>query len=189
MQKKILTLVLCLMCAGLSSCGTKNKDTDVLPKSITTTSTAAEQTSISTETTQAENTEPAETTKAETTTLPEQTEAAQPVQTEAATTAPIVTKAETISETQALEAIKSYCFSSNPNLKDMADSEEYNVYWNVYTNDSNEIVVLYRSYTAAQLRYYIDPVSGDTYVTELVPGIIDEEQRTGETFNIKNYIA
>ena len=71
----------------------------------------------------------------------------------------------------------------------MADSEEYNVYWNVYTNDSNEIVVLYRSYTAAQLRYYIDPVSGDTYVTELVPGIIDEEQRTGETFNIKNYIA
>ncbi|MCR5600170.1 MAG: hypothetical protein K6G33_05450 [Ruminococcus sp.] len=188
MQKKILTLVLCLMCAGLSSCGTENKDTDVLPKSITTTTTATEQTSKSTETTQAENTEAAATTQAETT-LPEQTEAPQPVQTEAATTEPTETKAAAISETQALEAIKSYCINSNPSLKNIVDSGENSVYWTVSTNDANEIVVLYRSYTAAQLRYYIDPVSGDTYVTELVPGIIDEEQRTGETFNIKNYIA
>lgn len=186
MQKKILTLALCLMCAGLSACGTENKDTDVLPKSVTT--TAAEQTSKSTEATQAENTEAAATTQAETT-LPVQTEAAQPVQTEAATTAPAETQAETISEAQALEAIKSYCYNSNPNLKDIVDSGEYSVYWTVSTNEANEIVVLYRSYTAALVRYYIDPVSGDTYVTEWVPGIAEEEQRTGETFNIKSYIA
>ena len=31
--------------------------------------------------------------------------------------------------------------------------------------------------------------SGDVYVTELVPGIIDDEQRTDEKFNIKDYMA
>ena len=31
-------------------------------------------------------------------------------------------------------------------------------------------------------------VTGDTYVTELVPGIIDDEQRTGETFNVRDYL-
>ena len=71
----------------------------------------------------------------------------------------------------------------------MMDSGEYNLYWDVHTNDTNEIVVLYRSYTAAQTRYYIDPVSGETYVTELVPGIIDEEQRTDESFNIREYLV
>ena len=40
---------------------------------------------------------------------------------------------------------------------------------------------------AAQIRYYVDPTSGDTYVTEFVPGITDEEQKTGETFNIRDY--
>ena len=57
------------------------------------------------------------------------------------------------------------------------------------TNEDGEIVVLYRSYTAAQTRYYIDSVTGDTYVTELVPGIIDDEQRTGETFNVRDYLV
>ena len=38
-----------------------------------------------------------------------------------------------------------------------------------------------------ETRYYIDPTSGETYSTELVPGIIDEEQRTGESLNVKDY--
>jgi hypothetical protein len=37
-------------------------------------------------------------------------------------------------------------------------------------------------------RYYIDPVSGEAYVTEFVPGVMEEEQRTGETLNVKNYL-
>ena len=86
-----------------------------------------------------------------------------------------------------LNAIKNYCFSSNPNLKSMVDSDEYTIYWDVNTNDSNEIVVLYRSYTGALIRYYIDPVSGEAYVTEQVPGIIDEEQRTEEKLNVRDY--
>ena len=59
---------------------------------------------------------------------------------------------------------------------------------NASTNDKGEIVVLYRSYTGAQTRYYIDQNTGETYVTELVPGIIDEEQRMDESFNIKEYL-
>ena len=88
-----------------------------------------------------------------------------------------------ITEEQALAAIKEYCFTNNPGLEGMEDSDEYTSYWDVSTNENGEIVVLYRSYTGAQIRYYIDPESGETYVTELVPGIIDEEQRTEVRFD------
>ena len=60
---------------------------------------------------------------------------------------------------------------------------EYPSYWEALSSDGNEIVVLFRSYTGAQIRYYIDPVSGEATVTELVPGVTDEEQRTGESLN------
>lgn len=95
---------------------------------------------------------------------------------------------ESLTEEQALEAIKKYCYENNPDLKDMEGSDEQTLYWEVSTNDTGERVVLYRSYTGAQIRYYIDPVSGDTYVTELVPGIIDDEQRTEESFNVRDYL-
>ena len=39
-----------------------------------------------------------------------------------------------------------------------------------------------------RMKYYINPSTGDVYVTELVPGIIDEEQRTDESFNIGKYM-
>ena len=96
-------------------------------------------------------------------------------------------KADALTEEQALEAIKNYCYMLDPNLKDMEDSEEYTIYWEVFTNEDQEIVVLFRSYTGARIRYYVDPASGDTYVTEFVPGITDEEERTEENFNIRDY--
>ena len=34
-----------------------------------------------------------------------------------------------------------------------------------------------------------DAKTGETYVTEFVPGITDEEQRTGETFNIRDHLS
>ena len=71
----------------------------------------------------------------------------------------------------------------------MVDSDEYTINWDVTTNEAGEIVVLYRSYTAAEIRYYINPASGETYVTERVPGIIDDEQRTDESFNVKDYLV
>ena len=92
-----------------------------------------------------------------------------------------------LTEEQALEAIRNYCYINNPDLKGMEESEDYTIYWEVSTNEDKEIVVLYRSYTSAQVRYYIDPSSGETYVTEYVPGITDEEEKTDEFFNVRDY--
>ena len=61
--------------------------------------------------------------------------------------------------------------------------------WEIASSNDKEIVVLFRSYTGAQVRYYINPVSGDTYVTEFVPGITEDEERTDESFNVKDYIS
>ena len=89
---------------------------------------------------------------------------------------------------QALSAIKNYCFANNPELEDMVKSGDYTIYWEIESSKDNQIVVLFRSYTGAELRYYIDSVSGDTYVTEFVKGITDGEQRTEETFNALDYV-
>ena len=98
------------------------------------------------------------------------------------------TKADTLTEGQALSAIKNYCYINNPDLKAMEESEEYTIYWDVSTNEEKEIVVLFRSYTGAEIRYYINPSSGDTYVTEFVSGIIDEEKKTDESFDARQYL-
>ena len=92
-----------------------------------------------------------------------------------------------ISDEQAVAAIKNYCCIQNPDLQGIADAEDYPVYWDIESSDGNQIVVVFRSYTGSLNRYYIDPVSGDTYVTEQVPGIIDEEQRTAESLNLWDY--
>ena len=93
-----------------------------------------------------------------------------------------------ISDEQAVYAVRHYCFASNPGLESMIAREEYPVYWEILSSDGNETVVLFRSYTGAQNRYYINPVSGETTVTELVPGIINEEQQTGESLNVWDYL-
>ncbi len=93
-----------------------------------------------------------------------------------------------LSSEQALEAIKKYCFANNPDLESMIGSDDHSIYWDVSMNEAGETVVLYRSYTGALIRYYIDPDSGDTYVTEQVPGISDEEQRTDESFNAREFL-
>ncbi|MCR4901619.1 MAG: hypothetical protein K6A23_02055, partial [Butyrivibrio sp.] len=92
-----------------------------------------------------------------------------------------------LTEEEALEAIKNYCIINNPDLESMVNSDEYDIYWEVTTNENNEIVVLYRSYTGAEQRFYIDPATGQTHVTERVPGIIDEEQPTEESLNVRDY--
>ena len=93
-----------------------------------------------------------------------------------------------ITEEQATQAIHDYCIESFPDLANMEGSDDYTLYWEASTNENGEIVVLYRSYTGALIRYYVNPETGETYVTEQVPGIIDDEQRTEETLNVKDYI-
>ena len=93
-----------------------------------------------------------------------------------------------ISDDMAKAAVMNYCFDTNAGLQDMVNSGDYTIYWEVEHSDEEQIVVLYRSYTAAEVRFYIDRVSGETYITEFVQGITEEEQKTGETLNIKGYI-
>jgi hypothetical protein len=93
-----------------------------------------------------------------------------------------------LTEELALNAVKNYVYEKEPGLKEMENSEDYTIYFTVETNEEDKIVVLYRAYTGAQIRYYIDRETGDTYITELVPGIIDEETESGETFNVKDYL-
>ncbi len=93
-----------------------------------------------------------------------------------------------LSDEQAVAAVRNCCIIQNPALAETVKSGEYPSYWEALSSDGNEIVVLFRSYTGAQIRYYIDPVSGETTVTELVPGVTDEEQRTGESLNAWDYL-
>ena len=94
-----------------------------------------------------------------------------------------------ITDDEALSAIQNLCLEENPDLVDFLASGEAPVYWVVESSDDKQIVVLFRSYTGSQTRYYINRVSGETYVTELVPGIIDEETENGQTFNIRDYMS
>ena len=95
----------------------------------------------------------------------------------------------TLSDEQALAAIKRYCILQNPELESAVNSGEYPAYWDLSSSDAREIVVLFRSYTGAQNRYYIDRATGDAWVTEFVPGITPEEQRTAERLNVWNYVG
>ena len=95
----------------------------------------------------------------------------------------------TLTDDQALAAIRQYCLKSNPDLEGIVNAGEYPVYWEIASSDANEIVVLYRSYTGALVRYYIDRATGETYVTEFVSGITPEEQRTEEHLNVWDYLA
>ena len=94
-----------------------------------------------------------------------------------------------ITDDAALSAIQNLCLEENPGIVDYLAEGEVPLYWVVESSDNKQIVVLYRSYTGSQTRYYIDRVSGETYVTDLVPGIIDEETENGQTFNVRDYIS
>ena len=97
-------------------------------------------------------------------------------------------KNETLTDEQAYTAVRNYCILANPDLEDIAASEEAPVYWEITSSDEQQIVVLFRSYTGALIRYYIDRATGDATVTEFVPGITSEEQQTDEHFNVKDYL-
>lgn len=166
MKRKIVLIIACCMALGLAGCSSESSVDN-------NTGSGLQVEAIPTET-------PQEPQAAETTEAIEITETTETTET-ADATAPIT-------EEQAAEAIRNYCISENPELAEMVESEDNMAYWDASTTDAGEICVLYRSYTGALIRYYVNPETGDTYVTEQVPGIIDEEQKTDETLNIKDYI-
>ena len=93
-----------------------------------------------------------------------------------------------MSDEQALAAVKRYCMSQNPDLEEIVKAGEHEVFWQISEHSEEQIVILFHSYTGADVRYYIDPVSGEAYVTEFVSGVTAEEQRTDETLNVWDYM-
>ena len=89
----------------------------------------------------------------------------------------------------ALSIIQNYCLTQNPDLQGIVDAGEYPVSWEIEASDGQQVVILFRSYTGALVRYYIDRATGDTYVTEFVPGITAQEQRTGESFKLWDQVG
>lgn len=161
MKRKILIVITCFMAFGLASCTLENENDSQVESASTS------------EIVQITETEEVTTKKEDVIT-----------ETEEMTTK----EKDVITEEKALEAIEKYCYADNPDLRNIIDSGEYQVYWTVETKETDEIVVLFRSYTGAIIHYYIDPDSGETYVTEFVPGITDDEQRTNESFNVRDYL-
>ena len=94
-----------------------------------------------------------------------------------------------LTDEQALSAVRNYCYTANPGLEDIVNAGEYQVYWEIASSGDEEVVVLYRSYTGAEIRYYIDRTTGEASVTEYVPGITPEEEQTDESLNIRDYLA
>ena len=94
-----------------------------------------------------------------------------------------------LSDEQALSAVRSYCYSRNPELEGIVNAGEYPAYWEISSSDEREIVVLFRSYTGSETRYYIDRAAGEAYTTEFVPGITPREERTEETINVWDYLG
>ena len=94
---------------------------------------------------------------------------------------------DVFSEEAALEAVTTYCLETKSGLQEMVDSGEYNIWWMVESSTDDEVVILYRSYTGAHVRYYVDRYTGETYVTESSPMEPENATRTDETFNINDY--
>ena len=93
-----------------------------------------------------------------------------------------------LTDAQALSAVQNYCCTLNPSLRDSLGTGDAPVYWEISSSGPDEIVVVFRSYTGALNYFYIEAKTGETYVTEFVPGIMAEQQPTGETLNVRDYL-
>ena len=96
---------------------------------------------------------------------------------------------ETLSNEEALSAVRAYCLDADPELESIVEAEEYPVYWMVETSSEQQVVVLFRSYTGSETRYYVDRATGETTVTDFVPGIMSAEQPSEERLNVRDYLG
>ena len=94
-----------------------------------------------------------------------------------------------LDEDTALRAIENYLAEYNESMYEMLKNEEYGVADGVYTTEDETIVVWLRTYTGAYVNYYIDPLSGETYVTETSPLTENTvETPLDETLNAWEYV-
>ncbi len=95
----------------------------------------------------------------------------------------------TMDEETALRAIEKYLAETNESMYEKLQTGDYGTADGVYTDEEKgNIVVWLRSYTGAYRYYYIDPDSGETYVTETSPLTYNSvETPTDETLNAWDY--
>jgi len=192
-KKKLFYALICaLMCTGFTGCGSTSEAPVTLEKEVMESkeegSQSSEEVESSEEGTVEEESseEPASENPVEGESSEEPT-AESPVEGESSEEPTSEENgSDAITDEQAVNAIRNYCCLENPDLESVGE-DEYPVYWEVMSSDENEIAVVFRSYTGAQKRFYIDRSTGDTYVTEFVPGIMDEEERSEETLNVRDY--
>ena len=96
---------------------------------------------------------------------------------------------EALSDEEALSAVRAYCLDSNPDLEGIVNAGEYPVYWMVESSSEQQVVVLFRSYTGSETRYYVDRTTGEVTVTDFVPGIMSAEQPSEERMNVWDYLG
>lgn len=96
---------------------------------------------------------------------------------------------EALSDEEALSAVRAYCLDSNPDLEGIVNAGEYPVYWIVESSSEQQVVVLFHSYTGSETRYYVDRATGETDVTDFVPGIMSAEQPSEERLNVRDYLG
>lgn len=96
---------------------------------------------------------------------------------------------EALSDEEALSAVRAYCLDSNPDLEGIVNAGEYPVYWIVESSSEQQVVVLFHSYTGSETRYYVDRTTGETDVTDFVPGIMSAEQPSEERLNVRDYLG
>ena len=93
-----------------------------------------------------------------------------------------------LTDDQARTAITNYLYENYQEIRNKSYGE-VPCYWDIDKTQSNNstAVVYWRSYTAAFVYFYIERVSGETYVMASDPGK-EELKRTGETFNARDYL-
>ena len=178
-----IVVMLCMLATMACGCSGKSKEEETTAESTVAEAIAtdAETSAEATEATiAAASEETTAATTAETTvaTVEETTAATE------ATTAAETEAANLITDEMAYDAIRNHCLLENSEFASLSPEN-----WVIISSTDTQVVVLFTSYTGSENRYYIDRATGNTTVTELVPGIIDEEQPTGESFNVRDHLA
>ena len=93
-----------------------------------------------------------------------------------------------LTDEQAITAVKNYCFSIEPGLESKEQSEKYDLSWEIVSSSEEEIVVLFKGNTGEEARFHIDPVSGDTTITAVIPGDTPQEETSDEIIHLRDYL-
>ena len=92
-----------------------------------------------------------------------------------------------MTQDQALWGVIAYCVGKNPELKEKFEEGLYNVGFGANIKGKT-VCVWSRSYTGSFEYYYVDPVTGDTYMTKSGPLSDYLEIMTDETLNAWEYV-